>query len=314
MRSTAVSGPWPLVYFTLGLFGLLAIDLGLSARRKAPPSLRTSMIWTAVWLTVAVGFGLWIGWVRGRDDALAFFAAYLTEDSLSLDNMVVFIAVFGFFGVPAALQHRVLFWGIIGAVIMRGLMVAAGIALLDRFSWITYIFGAFLVFAGVRAFIRQPSAEKSERGILRLLSRWIPLAPQCDDAAFFRRTKGHFGVTPLFVALVVIELSDAAFAVDSLPAVFGVTRNPFIVYTSNMLAVLGLRSLFFLVAGVLPELRYLRVGLAAILVFVGGKMLLGDFVEVPIWFSLAFIVLAIAVATVASVAAANRADSRGATP
>lgn len=294
-----VSGIWPLALFTVGLVAVVAIDLGLSARRHHPPRLRTTIVWTIVWLALACGFGWGIHGICGRDASLSYFAAYLTEDSLSLDNMAVFMAVFAYFGVPAAMQHRVLFWGILGAVGMRALMVFGGLALLNRFSWVTYVFGAFLLVAGARAVKGRGESTGARAGLLRLVARWIPVT-EFRDAAFFRRDEGRFSVTPLFVALIVIELSDAAFAVDSIPAVFGVTRDPFLVYTSNMLAVLGLRSLFFLVAGVLPRLRYLRYGLGAILVFVGLKMLMQDVVEIPAWASLAFIALAIAIATVAS--------------
>ena len=300
----AVQGPWPLALFTVGLLAVIAIDLALSARRHAPPGLRTSVVWTIAWIVLAFAFGTWINGVCGRDASLSYFAAYLTEDSLSLDNMAVFIAVFAYFGVPAAMQHRVLFWGILGAVVMRALMVLGGLALLDRFSWVTYIFGVFLLYAGARALRRPSGSKEAGGGILRVVSRWIPVS-DCLDASFFRRVRGRVSVTPLFVALIVIELSDAAFAIDSIPAVFGVTRDPFLVYSSNMLAVLGLRSLFFLVAGVLPRLRYLRFGLAAILIFVGAKMLASDIVEIPAWASLAVIALAIGIATLASVRAAR---------
>lgn len=306
-----MSGPLPFALFTLGLLAVITIDLGLSARRRAPPSFRTSVIWAVLWLLLAVAFGAWIHVTAGRDQALSYFAAYLTEDSLSLDNIAVFIAVFAYFGVAAELQHRVLFWGLLGAIVMRALMVFAGLALLNRFEWVTYIFAAFLIYAGVRALRRRTESGERQSGLLRFVARWIPVT-ECRDAAFFRRVEGRLSVTPLFVALVVIELSDAAFAVDSIPAVFGVTRDPFIVYTSNMLAVLGLRSLYFLVARVLPRLRYLRFGLAAILVFVGLKMLAGDFVDVPAWMSLAFIALAITGATVVSLRTErepNRAQS-----
>jgi tellurite resistance protein TerC len=298
------------VLFTAGLIGVVCVDLGLSARRHAPPSLWTSVIWVTVWLGLAMAFGAWLDWMCARDASLSYFAAYLTEDSLSLDNIAVFIAIFAYFGVPAAFQHRVLFWGVLGAVVMRGLMVFAGLELLERFSWVTYAFGAFLLFAGIRA-VRRP-VVRAERGggILSLVARWIPVT-ECLDMSFFRRVGGRVTVTPLFVALVVIELSDAVFAVDSIPAVFGVTRDPFLVYSSNMLAVLGLRSLFFLVAGVLPRLKYLRFGLAAILAFVGAKMLLSNVVDVPAWVSLAFIAVAIGLATLASVVGATRRSEAG---
>lgn len=297
---------WTYVVFTIGVLVVVGIDLGLATRAHAAPTMRGAAVWSAVWIALAVGFGFWIAHRRGTADALTFFAAYLTEDSLSLDNIVVFVAVFAYFGVPLAYQHRVLFWGILGAVVMRGSMVAAGIALLSRFTWITYVFGAFLVYAGIRALRKTGDPSAAGGRMLRLVARFVPVTAECRDASFFQRVDGRLHVTPLFVALIVIELSDAVFATDSLPAVFGVTRDPFIVYTSNMLAVLGLRSLYFLVSGFIPRLRYVRYGLAAILVFVGGKMLLGEVIDVPIWLSLAVIVLAIAVATAASLIAASR--------
>jgi tellurite resistance protein TerC len=282
------------------MLAVVGVDLGISTRRHAPPTIRAAAIWSLVWMALATAFGFWIARMSGSADALSFFAAYVTEDSLSVDNMVVFVAVFAYFGVPVAYQHRVLFWGILGAVIMRGLMVAAGVALLDRFAWITYVFGAFLVYGGLRAFWGRGSPTQSGGGMLRLVARFVPVTEDCHDPSFFRRVNGRLSVTPLFVALIVIELSDAVFATDSIPAVFAVTRDPFLVYTSNMLAVLGLRSLYFLVSGFIPRLRLLRYGLAVILVFVGAKMLLADVIDIPIWLSLSVIVLAVGVATAAS--------------
>src|SRR5919199_3422515 len=211
-------GPWPFVLFTLAVLALVAVDLAIAARRRRPPSVRAAAIWSVVWVALALGFGLWVARARGRDDALAYLAAYLTEESLSVDNMVVFVAVFAYFGVPVAYQHRVLFWGIVGAIVMRALMIAAGVALLDRFAWITYVFGAFLVFAGLRMLRRRGAPGESGGGLLRLVRRFVPVTEECRDAAFFRRVDGRWSVTPLFVALVVIELSDVMFAVDSIPA------------------------------------------------------------------------------------------------
>lgn len=295
-------GAWPFVLFTAGVLALVAVDLGVSARRPGPLTIRGAAAWSAVWIAVALGFGLWLARVRGREDALAYFAAYLTEESLSLDNVVVFVAVFAYFRVPAAYQQRVLFWGILGAIGMRGAMIAAGVALLKRFEWISYVFGAFLAFTAVRLLRRHPAPGEGENGLLRLVRRVVPVTEECRDAAFFRRVDGRLTVTPLFITLVVIELADAIFAIDSLPAVLGVTRDPFLAYTSNLLAVLGIRSLYFLVAGVLPRLRYLRFGLAAILMFVGVKLLLAPIVEVPTWLSLSVIALAMGAAAAASLA------------
>ncbi|HKO16490.1 MAG TPA: TerC/Alx family metal homeostasis membrane protein, partial [Gemmatimonadaceae bacterium] len=262
-------------------------------------------IWSCIWVGLAVAFGLWLGRARGTDDALAYFAAYLTEESLSVDNMLVFVAVFEYFRVPPAYQPRVLVWGILGAIVLRGLMIAAGVELFERVAWIGYVFGAFLVVMGLRL-LRQHRAGASESGagVLRLVARIVPVTGDCRDARFIHRVNGRFAVTPLLVALVVIELTDAAFATDSIPAVFGVTRDPFLVYTSNLLAVLGLRSLYFLVAGFLPRLRYLHYGLAVVLAFVGAKMLAADVVDVPVLVSLAVIACAVGIAAAASVLAA----------
>ena len=289
-----MTGVWAYVLFTVAVLALLAADLGLAARRPGPLTVRAAALWSALWVGLALALALWIAHARGRDDALAYLAAYLTEESLSLDNMVVFVAVFAYFGVPAAYQHRVLFWGIVGAIAMRGVLIAAGVELFTHVAWVTYVFGAFLVVLALRM-LRAPDASANRgQGLLRLVRRFIPVTEECRDAAFFRRAGGRVSVTPLFVALLVIEAGDLVFATDSLPAVFGVTRDPFLVYTSNIFAMLGLRALYFLLAGAVEKFRYLRFGLAAILVFVGGKMVLGDVVALPVWVSLAVVAAAIA--------------------
>jgi tellurite resistance protein TerC len=294
-------GLWHYVVFTASVLAVVAADLVTSARRHAPPSPRAAAFWVVGWLALAAGFGLWLGHTFGTPHALAFFAAYVTEEALSLDNMMVFVAVFGYFAIPSELQHRVLGWGITGAVIMRALMIFAGVELLQRFGWITYIFGAFLVFGGLRLLRPQRGEGATGGWTVRLVNRVVPVTRGLRGPSFFARVDGHPAVTPLFVTLIVIELSDVVFATDSIPAVFGVTRDPFLVYTSNILAVLGMRSLYFLIAGALPRLRFLRLGLAAILVFVGGKMLAADVLEIPIGISLLAIMLAIGTATVASI-------------
>ena len=297
-----VAESWtPYAIFTAALLVVVAADLVISARRGAPPGTRAATGWVALWVGLAVAFGLWLGHRHGTAQSLAFFAAYVTEEALSLDNMVVFVAVFGYFAIPSGLQHRVLAWGIAGAVVLRGLMIFAGVELLQRVAWITYVFGAFLVFGGLRL-LRTPKEEGAKGGaILRIARRLVPVTRTLEGPAFFGRIGGRLAVTPLFVTLVVIEFSDVVFATDSIPAVFGVTRDPYLVYTSNLLAVLGMRSLFFLIAGVLPRLRYLRYGLAAILTFVGAKMLAANVVEIPIGISLAVILGALAAASIASI-------------
>ena len=300
MPAPPPTSPWLYLGFTAGVLALAGAELLLSARRPGPPTVRRAAIWSAVWVGAALGFGGWLGHVRGHEDALAYGAAYLTEESLSLDNMIVFVTIFAYFGIPAAFQQRVLLWGILGAIVMRGAIIAAGAALLARAEWITYLFGAFVLVVGLRL-LRPRSATREKGGsLLPLVARFIPVTERCQDASFVRRVDGRLAVTPLLVALIVIELSDVVFAVDSLPAVFGVTRDPFLVYTSNLLAVLGLRSLYFIVAGMLPRLRYLRYGVAAVLVFVGVKMLAGNFLQLSAGLSLGVIVLAIGSAAAAS--------------
>lgn len=300
MIATLPSGSGPYIVFTAGVLAVAGVDLAVSARHPGRPTVRASAVWSAVWIGIALAFGAWLLHVRGRNDALAYLAAYLTEESLSFDNMVVFLTVFAYFGIPAGYQQKVLLWGILGAIVLRGAMIAAGVALLDRVGWVTYLFGAFVVVVGLRELRPRSSLKEKGSGLLRLVARVVPVTEECTDAAFFRWDVGRLTVTPLFIALVVIELSDVVFAVDSLPAVFGVTRDPFLVYTSNLLAVLSLRSLYFLAAGVLPRLRYLRYGVAAVLIFVGAKMVAADLVEIPAMVSLAVIVLAIGIATAAS--------------
>lgn len=262
-------------------------------------TVRRAVVASAAWIGIAIAVGFAIALTRGRDDALAYAAAYLTEESLSLDNMVVFMAVFARFGVPADYRARVLAWGVIGAMVMRGLAIYAGAELLDHMSWIRYVFGALLVIAAVRM-IRGPESGDAGGRISRFAGRLFPVTDTYHGDAFFWRTNGRLYATPLFLALVTIELSDIVFATDSIPAVFAVTRDPFLVYTSNILAVLGLRSLYFIVAAVVPRLQYIRYGLVAILVFVGAKMIIADVVEIPTAMSLAVIGVAIGTTVIAS--------------
>ena len=306
----SVVGFWHYAVFTAVLLAVVGADLVTSARRKAPPSPRAAAVWVVGWLALAAAFGFWLGHVFGTPHSLAFFAAYVTEEALSLDNMMVFVAVFGYFAIPSELQHRVLGWGIAGAIVMRALMIYAGVELLDRVGWITYVFGAFLVVGGLRLLRPQRNTGPTGGWIVRGVNRLVPVTEGLRGASFFARLDGRRAVTPLFVTLIVIELSDVVFATDSIPAVFGVTRDPYLVYTSNILAVLGMRSLYFLVAGVLPRLRFLRLGLAAILVFVGGKMLAADVIEIPIGWSLLAILSAIGAATVASLIRERRHPER----
>ncbi len=288
---------WMWVGFGLVVAAMLALDLGVFHRKAHAVKPREALIWSAVWVTLAGVFALVLWRVDGRQAALEFAAGYVVEEALSVDNLFVFLLLFSFFKVPEALQHRVLFWGIIGALIMRGIMIGAGAVLLHRFHWIIYIFGGFLVFTGIRMLLQQDSEMEPERNpILKLVRRFVPVTDHFEGDRFF--TKAAWGpdkimrtvATPLFVVLVLVETTDLVFAVDSIPAVFGVTRDPFIVYTSNIFAILGLRSLYFLLAAVVHKFWLLKPALSVVLMFVGAKMLLSSIYPIPIGISLAVII------------------------
>jgi len=282
--------PMSWVVFGAVVAVMLALDLGVFHRKAHVIRTREAAVWSAVWISVALLFNLGIYLHSGSDRALEFFQAWLIEKALSVDNLFVFLVAFSYFAVPAHLQHRVLFWGIIGALITRGIFIAVGAALLANFHFVMYIFGAFLIFTAVRLLRggdEEPHPEKNP--VLRLFRRFVRLTPEYVGAHFFVRQNGALYATPLLMVLVVIEATDVVFAVDSIPAVFGVTNNVFIVYTSNIFAVLGLRALCFLVASVVARLKYLRPALALVLAFVGGKMLLSDKFRIPNWISLVVI-------------------------
>ena len=286
-----ISGePMAWVVFGAIVLVMLALDLGVFHRKAHVIGTREAAIWSAVWIGVALLFNLGIYFHSGSDRALEFFQAWLIEKALSVDNLFVFLVAFSYFAVPAQLQHRVLFWGIIGALITRGLFIAIGAALLANFHFVMYIFGAFLIFTAVRLMRggdEEPHPEKNP--VLRLFRRFVRITKEYEGANFFSRHDGKLFATPLLMVLVVIEATDVVFAVDSIPAVFGVTNNVFIVYTSNIFAVLGLRALCFLVASVVQRLTYLRPALAMVLAFVGLKMLLSDKFRIPNWISLVVI-------------------------
>jgi len=287
---------WLWVAFSAFVLTMLVLDLAVFNRKAHRVSTKEAGAWTAAWVSLAVLFGLGIYYFMGPQPALEFAAGYLVEEALSVDNLFVFILLFSYFRVPATLQHRVLFWGIFGALVMRGIMIAAGAMLLDRFHWIIYVFGAFLVFTGIRmATHDETDIEPETNPVLRLVRRLVPVTDKYHGQHFFvREPSGPGGsmrrvATPLFVVLVLVETTDLVFAVDSIPAVFGVTQDPFIVYTSNVFAILGLRSLYFLLAGIIEKFHYLRLGLAVVLTFVGAKMLASHWIHVPTAVSLGVI-------------------------
>jgi tellurite resistance protein TerC len=274
---TAPGEPLAWVIFGVVIAAILVVDLGIFHRQAHVVGAREAAVWSLVWVGLALLFNLGIFWRCGSNRALEFFQAWLIEKALSVDNLFVFLAAFSYFAVPERLQHRVLFWGILGALITRGLFIAVGAVMLAAFHWVTYIFGFFLVVTAIRLFFGADEQIHPEKNpVLALFRRFVRVTPDYDGARFFSRRGGLLFATPLLAVLVVIEATDVVFAVDSIPAVFGVTRDVFIVYTSNIFAVLGLRALCFLVASLVRKLCYLKPALALVLAFVGGKMLIAD--------------------------------------
>jgi tellurite resistance protein TerC len=260
---------------------MLILDLGVFHRNTHTVKYREALIWSAVWIALAAIFAVVIYIWHGRTPSLEFVTGYVIELSLSVDNLFVFLLIFRYFQVPPGHQHKVLFWGILGALIMRAIFIAAGVGLIQRFHWIVYVFGAFLVYSGLKLF-RQGEAEihPEKNPVLRLFRRWVPVTKDYERDKFFVRRTGLFA-TPLLVVLVVVETTDLLFAVDSIPAILAITRDAFIVYTSNVFAILGLRSMYFALAGMMEMFRYLHYGLSVVLMFVGTKMMLSRYYEVP---------------------------------
>jgi TerC family integral membrane protein len=302
---------WPWIGFNAFVLAMLAIDLGVFHRRAHSVSLKEASLWSVAWITLAMTFNAGLYFLRGTDPALQFFTGYLVEKSLSVDNIFVFVLLFTYFSVPAAYQHRVLFWGILGALVMRGILIAVGAALLEQFHWIIYLFGAFLIFTGIRIGLRRELELRPEKNpLLKFVRRFVPVTHDFVRDRFIVRRAGRIMVTPLLLVLLIIESTDLVFAVDSIPAVFAVTRDPFIVYTSNVFAILGLRSLYFVLASVMDKFYYLKLALAAILSYVGLKMLLADIYAIPTLLSLLIIACLLASAVVASLLRARRGAAK----
>ncbi|HEY8490288.1 MAG TPA: TerC family protein [Dehalococcoidia bacterium] len=302
--------PW--LVFTLFVLGMLALDLGVFHRKAHAVSLREAAIWSAVWVALALAFNAGLFLVSGTEPGLQFLTGYIIEKSLSVDNIFVFVLIFSYFAVPPAYQHRVLFWGILGALVMRATFILVGSALLKEFHWVIYLFGGFLVVTGIRMILqRHETLELERNAVVRLARRFLPVTSTYDGPRFFTRVDGRLLLTPLFLVLLVVEATDLVFAVDSIPAIFAITEDPFIVYTSNIFAILGLRSLYFLLAGIVPKFYYLKPALSFILVFVGVKMLLTDVYKVPTLASLAVIAAVLGAAVVASVLRARRLPAAG---
>jgi len=284
-----VNSFWGWIGFNVAVLAILALDLGVLHRRSEKVSLKEAAAWSAVWVALSLCFAFAIWRNMGEEKGLEFLTGYLIEYALSVDNIFVFVLIFTYFKVPENYQHRVLFWGIIGALLLRGIMIVAGSALVTRFSWTLYIFGAFLVFTGIKMVLQKDEdAYNPERDpVLRLSRRLLPVTADYRGDKFFVHEpdatgKLRYAATPLFIVLVIVDTTDIIFATDSIPAIFAVTRDPFIVYTSNICAVLGLRALYFLLASVVDKFAYLKLGLSLVLIFIGGKMLLEPFIHIPI--------------------------------
>ena len=292
---------WFWVAFNAGVLALLAIDLGVFNRHAHRPSVKEAAMWSATWIAISLLFNLGIFIFAGSDPGVKFLTGYLIEYSLSVDNIFVFVLIFGFFAVPPQYQHRVLFWGILGALVMRGILIGVGSALLHEFHWVIYIFGALLIFSGIRMVTAGEKTIDLDGNIaVRLFRKIMPVSKDFHEAKFFIREKGVLMATPLLMVLLVVETTDLIFALDSIPAIFAVTDEPFLVYTSNVCAILGLRSLYFLLAGVADKFHYLKPALSLILVWVGTKMLLSEIYKVPTVASLLLILTILTIAVVAS--------------
>jgi tellurite resistance protein TerC len=292
---------WFWVGFIAFVLAMLALDLGVFHRKAHAVKPREAGIWVAVWVSLALIFagGLW--YFESREVALTFLTGYVIEESLSVDNLFVMVVIFNYFAVPAASQHRVLFYGILGALIMRGLFIGLGALLLSRFEWILYVFGAMLLITGVRMMFKQDEEFEGEQNkVVRLVRRFVPMTQAYHGTQFFVRENGRRLATPLFLVLVLVEFTDLIFAVDSIPAIFGITRDPFLVFTSNIFAILGLRSMFFLLAAVIEKFYLLKYGLAVILSFIGVKMLGEKFYHIDILLSLGIVLGTLVLSIVAS--------------
>jgi tellurite resistance protein TerC len=294
--SAVTTSIWFWIAFHIGVFTAIGIDLFASKRRGRELSMRAAAQRTAIWVLVSLAFNALVWRIKGPQYGLDFFTGYLIEYSLSMDNFFVFVLIFAHFRVPPLAQRRVLVWGIVGALIMRGTMILCGIALVQRFHFVLYLFGLFLLITAARMFFRKAAARDFREGwVLRMCRRVLPITREFHAEDFHVRVDGRWMLTPLALAMIVIEVTDLIFAVDSIPAIFAITRDPFIVYTSNICAILGLRSLYFLLAGLMDRFIYLRTGLAFVLAFVGIKMIIVDYLPLPRSFSLGIIVLILAI-------------------
>jgi tellurite resistance protein TerC len=293
--------PFLWLIFNLFVLAAIALDLGVLHRRPHKMETREAITWTLVWVVLSLAFGLAVMHFSGKQRGLEFFTGYVIEKALSVDNLFLFLVIFRAFAVDEKIQHRVLEWGILGALVMRGVMIAAGAGLIERFSWVLYVFGTFLVYAGLHMlFGKKAEMRPQENRISKFARRYLRVTQEYAGSKFFVRNGGKLFATPLFIVLLIVEITDITLAVDSIPAIFGITRDPFIVYTSNVFAILGLRSMYFLLAGVLGRLRYLTAGLSFVLAFIGAKMIVEPWVHISVEISLAVVAGILLVALAAS--------------
>ncbi len=310
------------VLFNVFVLAMLALDLGVFHRKAHVIKFKEALGWCAVWITLALLFNLGIYLWRGPVRALEFLTGYLIEYSLSVDNIFVFLLIFSYFRVPSLYRHKVLFWGILGALIMRAIFILAGVTLIHKFHWIIYVFGAFLVLTGIKMALEKEKEIHPERNpVLKLFRRFMPVTDRYQEGKFVVKRAKQYLATPLFVVLLVVETTDVVFAVDSIPAVLAITLDPFIVYTSNVFAILGLRSLYFALAGIMELFHYLHYGLSAILVFVGTKMLLAEIYKIPVGIALVVVASILLISVIASVVRPRKveivpasADTQGTEP
>lgn len=287
--------------FNVFVLIMLALDLGVFNRKSHEVSVKEALIWSAVWIGMALLFNVFVYFNMGKEKALEFLTGYLLEKSLSVDNIFVFVIVFSMFGIPAMYQHKILFWGIFGAIVMRIILIFSGIALIAKFHWLVYVFGGFLVFTGIKmVFGKEKKSDPSNNIAVRIFRKLFPVKDEIEDGKFFVKENGRTHATRLFLTLIVIEVTDLVFAVDSIPAILAITNDAFIVYTSNLFAILGLRSLYFALAGIIHRFKYLKHGLSVVLVFVGIKMIVSEFYKIPVVISLLVIVTVLTVSIVVS--------------
>jgi tellurite resistance protein TerC len=304
-----LNGILPWILFNIFVLAMLALDLGVFHRKAHEVKIKEAVAWSAVWIALALLFNVGVYFWRGPEQAQAFLTGYLLEKSLSVDNIFVFLLIFSYFRVDSLYQHKILFWGILGALIMRGIFIAVGVTLIQQFHWVIYVFGAFLILTGVKmAFQKDKEIHPERNPALRLFRRFMPVTDHYVQGQFFVQQNGRTFATFLFVVLLVVETTDVIFAVDSIPAILAITLDPFIVYTSNVFAILGLRALYFALAGAMRLFHYLHFGLSSILVFIGIKMLLADIYKIPIFIALSIVAGILIISVVVSVLRFRKAD------